>query len=155
MDSRKDGPNVKRNERGHSLLELSVAIALIAVFAAMAVPQLASAGTRFRERAAVAEFAAELRTARMLALTRRIRVDAYIAPDGRSVTLTAAGDPEAVLRTYPLPQGSLTVEGWPSERTIRFQPSGRSASPATIVLRGHQGSRWEITVSIAGRVSVT
>lgn len=128
---------------------------LIAVFSAMAIPQLASAGTRFRERAAVAEFASELRTARMLALTRHVRIDARIAPDGRSVTLTATGDPETVLRTYPLPTGALTVEGWPSERTLRFQPSGRSASPATIVLRGQEGTRWEITVSIAGRVSVS
>ena len=146
---------MRTNQQGHSLVELSVVMGLIAVFTAMAIPQLASAGTRFRERAAVAEFASELRMARMLAVTRRIRIDAHIGPDGRSLTLVEAGHPEAVLRTYPLPAGSLTVEGWSSERTLRFQSSGRSATPATIVLRGHEGARWEIAISIAGRVSVS
>ena len=146
---------MKCKDSGYSLVEVCVVICLIGVLVGLAAPQLASAGMRLRERAAVAEFASELRTARMLALTHRKKIDVHIAPDGRSVRVASVSDPDSILRTYPFPPGSVSVEGWAPERTLRFQPNGRSASPATLILRGREGARWEMTVSIAGRVGVS
>ncbi len=146
---------MKIDQAGRSLVELTVVLALVAILAATAVPQLASAGTRYRERAAVAEVASELRTARLLALSRRERVEARLGDDGRTVIIATVKDPHVVLRRYELPALAMSMEGWSVERTLRFQPNGRSATPTTIILNGTDGARWTITVSMTGRVGVS
>lgn len=146
---------MKLGQAGRSLVECSVTLALVGITAALAVPQLASVGTRYRERAVVSEFAGELRTARMLAMTRRQRVEVELSEGGESLDVIATRGAAGLLRRYDLRGRGVSVEAWPSNRTVWFHPSGRTASPLRVSLRGAENRMWTVSISMTGRIGVS
>lgn len=146
---------MKTRERGHSLIELVVTLAIVATLAALAVPQFAVAAARYRERAVVAELASELRQARLLAVSKRQRVEVRLADDRQAIDLVLNDDAQTVLRRYDFHGRGVVLLSWPEERTLWFHPTGRSASAATILLGAHETNPRRITISLTGRVVVS
>ncbi len=146
---------MRNRENGHSLIELVVALAMAATLAALAVPQFAVAAARYRERAVVSEFASELRQARLLALSKRQRVEVRLADDRQSIDLVLNDDEQTVLRRYDFHGRGVALLSWPEERPLWFHPTGRSASAATILLGTQEANPRRITVSLTGRVVVS
>ncbi len=66
-----------REERGFTLLELTVVLALIALMLGLVVPNLYGSWRREQDRAAVRQMMAAMRTARSLAATRHRRVRVF------------------------------------------------------------------------------
>ncbi len=146
---------MKNRERGHSLIELMVTLAMVAILSALAVPQFAVAAARYRERAVVSEVASELRQARLLALSKRQRVEVRLADDRQAIDLVLNDDAQTRLRRYDFHGRGVALLSWPEERTLWFHPTGRSASAATILLGSHGANPRRITVSLTGRVAVS
>ncbi len=140
---------------GQSLVECSVAVVIVGLTMALAIPELASAGTRYRQQAVIAEVASELRTARLLAMTRHQRMDVTFGEQGDQLEV-ASGDPTArVVRRYDFRGRGVVVEGEPEDRSVWFHPTGRVASPIRLLLKGANRRQWTVTVSLTGRVTVS
>ena len=142
------------NQNGYSLLELTMVMALTAVTAALAVPDVAAMATRYREQAVVNELAGELQTARTLAMTQASRIRAVIDEDGRSVSLEREGEPSASMRRFDFRGRGVSIDGAADGIKVWFYPSGRTASATTLTLRGDSRKVWQLTVSMAGRITV-
>ena len=141
-------------ERGASLIEVVLVLGLVGVTLAFAGESFVSAAMRQQGRAVTTELAAELRAAHALAIKRREPVRVVFEPDTSKVRTEPAGAPQAPLRQYDYGGRGVIVEGLSGGSSVVFYPSGRAASPTTITLRTTRQERWQLTVSIIGRVSI-
>ena len=141
-------------ERGASLVEVIMVMGLIGVSLAFAGESFVSAAMRQQGKAVMTELAAELRAAHALAIKRRERVRVAFEPESNKVRTELADAPQSPLRQYDYGGRGVIVEGLSGGSSVVFYPSGRAASPTTITLRNSRHERWELTVSIIGRVSI-
>lgn len=142
------------NERGASLIELSMVMGLIGLMLVFAGEGFVAAAARTQGQAVAAEMAAELRAARHLALLRRERVRVRFAQEQARVLTEQADGAGAKLRQYDFQNRGVVVERLSNGPSIVFYPSGRAATPTTITLRNNRQESWLITVSLTGRVSI-
>ncbi len=142
-------------EAGASLTELLVVVALVGLATVWGGESFLALAARQQEKAAMAEIAAELRLARQLAIGRRERVRVVVDPGSGSLRTELADGSGRLLRTYRCDGRGAVIERLSGGTQILFHPSGRSASPTTIVLLGRSGERRTITVSITGRVALS
>lgn len=141
-------------QEGHSLLELTVTLAVIGIVSALAVPSFASLNSRMQIRCATEEIASELRLARQLATTHRDRV--RLSFDFEQRTLVAQFvDGGRTHHVYRYGDKGIVVEEPSAGPDILFHPSGRSATGTTIRLKGRNGHRATVTIGLTGRVSVS
>ena len=141
-------------EQGWSLAELLVVLAIMGVMTMLAGPSYQTLTARAQARSATAEIASELRLARQLAMARRERLRVIFDQEGRTVTIQRA-DGEGILHVYRYADKGVVVEELTSGPELLFQPSGRAATPTTILVRDSQGRETRFTVSITGRVSAS
>lgn len=148
-------PNGLLQEAGASLLELLVVVAIVGLATVWGGASFLALASRQQEKTVVAEIAAELRLARQLAIGRRERVRVVFDLERASMSTERADGSGHRLRVYRYGGRGMVVEGLSGGTDVLFHPSGRSASPTTIVLRGRSGERRTITVSMTGRVALS
>lgn len=142
------------NERGRTLVELVIVVALVGLVVGAFGQGLVAAAGRYQGQAVASELAGELRAARLLALMRRERVTVTIDPRGAQAQTAPADRPAAPLREYDFTGRGVTFEGAATPIQVQFYPSGRSATPITLRLRRGDRERWTLTVSMTGRIAV-
>lgn len=142
-----------RNEQGTSLVELIVVLGLVGMLAGLIGVSVAAAAARYQGKAVATELASELRAARYLALVRRERVRVVFDPDRMQIRTEPADRPNETIRQYDYQGKGIVFERLSSGPSLLFYPSGRAASPATIIFRNRQMERWSLAVSLTGRVS--
>lgn len=143
-----------RGERGAGLIEIMVVVGVIGLVVAFGVEGLGAMLARSQGRAAATELAGELRAARTHAMLRRERVRVLFETENSTVRVELADQPGGLLRSLSFREKGVTVEDVSNGPSILFQPSGRTASPSTVTLRNRTGSRWLLTVTITGRVTI-
>lgn len=141
------------NEQGKSLVEIVMVMALIVTMTALSGAGLLAATTKQRGRVVATELAQELRAARYLAILRRERIRVVLEPGTTTMRVETVETPARTIREYDFRGKGITVERLSSGAEIMFHPSGRAASPATITLANSRQDRWQLTVSLIGRVS--
>lgn len=141
---------------GFSLIELMIVVALVAVLAGIAVPQLAGAMTRYALINASQQVVSTIRNARVQAVgkNRVARVRFNFPAAGQYQVLDSA---DAALGSVQiLPNGAAfgVISG-----DVEFNTSGRAthvgggAAPVTIVMsNGTAAQNRTITISASGRV---
>jgi hypothetical protein len=112
-----------------------------------------AATAKHQGRAIATDLANELRAARYLAIMRRERIRVVLEPGATTMRVETAETPGRPIREYDFGGKGVTVERLSSGSGILFHPSGRAASPVTITLKNLQQERWQLTVSLIGRVS--
>lgn len=141
--------------RGFSLIEVMVALSILAVIAAVISPTLSDAVERERFKSSAREIASALRSARQLALSTQAEVvftidvstKAYTVGDGPQRVLRAPPDTQAVLVTATEEQRSG------SAGSIRFFADGSSTGGAIAVTR--EDRTLTVTVDwLTGRIRV-
>ncbi|MBX3236972.1 MAG: GspH/FimT family pseudopilin [Nitrospiraceae bacterium] len=142
-------------ERGGSLIEVCAVLGLIGTLCALAVPGWGALTARHHGRAVVRELASELRMARQLAMARHERVRVIVNAEQSSLRTECIECGGTALRWYYFAQRGTAIESMSTRGEIVFQPSGRSATPTTIVLVGPQQERPTLTVSLTGKVTVS
>ena len=140
-------------EEGKSLIEIVMVMALVLVMSAFTGAGLMAATAKQRGRVVATDLANELRAARYLAIMRREPIRVVLEPGTATMRVEPARTPGQKIREYDFREKGLTIERLSSGTDILFQPSGRAASPATITLTNRQQERWQLTVSLIGRVS--
>lgn len=140
-------------QAGHTLLELTVTLAVIGLVSALAIPSFTSLQSRMQIRCATEEIASELRVARQLAMTHRDRVRLSFDFEQR-VLVAQFVDGGRTHHVYRYGDKGIVVEEPSAGPEILFHPSGRSATGTTIRLQGRDGRSATLTISLTGRVSV-
>ena len=138
--------------RGHSLLELLIALGIVAMLAAIAGPSYRDLLARSQLRSVATEIASELRMARQLAMARRERLRVRIDRQQQTIRVESA-DAATVLDVYG-DKGILLAEPTAGPDLL-FHPSGRSATATTIDISHIRGLRMKLTVTLTGRVTLS
>lgn len=141
------------NERGTSLMELVVAMAVVALATSLTGAGLMAATVKHKGHAVATDLANELRAVRHLAILRRERLRVVLEPGAAVMTVEPADAPGQTIRRYDFRDTGVSVEHLSSGTDILFYPSGRAATPVTITLKNRQQERWRLTVSLIGRVT--
>ncbi len=133
-------------QRGFTLIELMVALAVAVVLMSTAVPSFFESTARARLQGAVNELAIDLQYARSQAVRERAAVALTVATDGASYTIA---DVNATLKTVTLPRGVTLTAG----ASVNFDAL-RSLSTATLLdatVSGVTGS-LRVNTNVMGRV---
>lgn len=147
------------SQRGLTLLELVIAIALVAVLASLAVPSMGARLDRQRVVSAAETLAADLNEARFEAARQGRTVHLLVQGGGEwcwSVATEAAcpcGQAQAceLRASTPLRQaGIASLEG----SSLRITPQGRPEVPGAITLQSQRGLRLRVAVQALGRAHV-
>jgi prepilin-type N-terminal cleavage/methylation domain-containing protein len=149
----------ERKERGFSLTEILVVVAIIGLAVAITVPLVAEAVNQNRIRAAADQFAVDLRAARMIAVTKRadpfLDVSVTPNPTNRYTFVNGRGEP----RTVDLPVGVRIIS--PSTAyTVRFLRDGSvSGGGNTTVMRVQLNDgveeEWRVITNAMGVTRIT
>lgn len=142
-----------RDHEGKTMMELMMVTALVGIVAAMAVPNFLLLQSRMDLYSLTQEMASELRLARQLAMTERNRTRIVFDLD-QQVMVAQGVNGRTTSRSYRYGDKGIHVDEPSGGPEILFHPSGRSATPTTIHLRGKDGHVHTLTVGITGRVSV-
>jgi len=141
------------NERGKSLVEIVMVMALVVVMTALTGAGLMAATAKQKGRVVVTELANELRAARYLAIMRRERIRVVLEPGTATMRVETAAAPGLPIREFDFREKGVMIEQLSSGADIVFHPSGRAASATTITLKNRQQERWQLVVSLIGRVT--
>lgn len=141
------------NEQGKSLMEIIIVMAVVVMMTAFTGAGLLAATAKQKGRVVATELANELRAARYLAIMRRERIRVVLEPGTTTMRVETAEAPGRLIREYDFRAKGVTVERLSNGADIVFHPSGRAASPTTITLKNRQQERWQLTISLVGRVS--
>lgn len=150
-----------RDRRGLTLLELLVALALLGVLLALAVPRVSAIVPGALLDRAARSLAVDLRFARVKAIAENRRRRVIVELDQRIYRIEADAEgtfvPVAAPRTLP---AGVAFDASASSRvsdgriSIAFQPRGHTADNSTIVLDAGTGVSRRVIVSTAGRVRI-
>jgi type II secretion system protein H len=113
-------------QRGFTLLELIVTLAIAALVIGIAAPTIARSTDAVRVRADVAAFSAMLRHARERAIVTRTAQAVVVDPDAHRISLRAGGPSGEVRETRSLPERLVVEADPPPALTVRFEPQGGS-----------------------------
>lgn len=144
-----------RENRGFSLIELLIAIALVAIVAAIAVPQFQRYANNADLKTAAREISGDFSAVKQMAVANNVRYEIAIDVAGNSYTLSRT-DPSAVVWTKsPASFGSGVsfVSTTFGGAKATFQKRG-TVTNGTIILRNIRGSTATITTNITGRTYV-
>lgn len=141
-------------QKGWTLAELIVVIAIIAILAAITIPLMASYLRSSTVRAGAQEMRTALNLAKQLAITRRQPICVAVVPGGYQFQQNACGGPVLIMAgtdgvgTFRL-QNNVAVAA-PAPAT--FTPLGNAAAAGTYTVTAAGANPINITVSAAGRI---
>jgi Tfp pilus assembly protein FimT len=140
---------------GFSLIEALVVISILALTAAVTIPNLVAWRSGMQFRAAVNELRNDLESARARAVKENARVTVAFDPPAGQYRLSYQ-DPEAqntiLLKSQTLPAG-VRIASVPPSGSTSFSSRG-TAPISKIVLANHQGKTKSISISFIGRIEV-
>jgi Tfp pilus assembly protein FimT len=138
--------------RAHTLPELVLTLALLAIVAATVVPSLAATTARWKVRAAVGDLVNALVLAREAALARGAVASFVVDAARGEVTVTCAGDTIARRAVGALHGVTLAASG----DSVRYAPDGLATGVSNTTMLVVRGSLIDsIVVSRLGRVRWT
>jgi len=143
------------SERGTSITELMVSLAIAALLLVLMGSELQAMMGRVNLEAAISEVEADLRYARTLAIWERQSIQVSLDTNHATITLFRNGNPTNLVHA----PRSLSRRGVHSIDStggvlLSFSPRGTSATPTTLTLEGRNGTRRVLTVSLTGIVRV-
>ncbi len=146
----------RRRERGFSLSEMLVVVAILGLAVAIAVPLTAEQMKRAKIRSAADEFAMHLKAARMIAVSKRATINFVVTPDPANIYSYPGTN--GLVRTFEMPTGVRIISPT-SATTIAFLANGSLAAANTTVLEASLADdvreQWSVTTSVLGVSSVT
>jgi len=141
-------PSDARCQRGFTLIEVMIAVAIVGILAMVAIPNYLQWNARYQLKQATTELAGSLTLARMAAMNRNLAVTVTLALVSGRVTVDFGG----ALAPIVLPQAVVAFTGGP---TIQFTQQGLSGAAANVpvTLTTQQGTTYSLVVTPAGKVN--
>lgn len=143
-------------QAGQTMVETMLVLGLLATVALLTADAFLPAASRNRLLAIRTEVAAELRMARHLAMTEGRSMAVRVEAEGRRLVVAAGVGPDRpVVRRLDLSGKGVVVDGFSNGTAIVFYPSGRTATPSTVMIKSTRDQAVSsLTVSITGRVAL-
>jgi prepilin-type N-terminal cleavage/methylation domain-containing protein len=139
----------KRREKGVTLIELVVVMAIIGIMALFMAPAIGEWVDNYRIRQAARDIASTLQLAKMQAVSTRLpdAVNFTLADGTYGITpLPAGGSNSQVPKGVTIAAGSAT--------SISFNPDGTSPINGTITINNAKGKQYQISVLATGRIGI-
>lgn len=154
MDRRFKSEQTTSRERGFTIIQVLITVAIIAVVSTFGVMAIASARASFRLSGASRELAGYLEKARSNAIRRNDATSVTIVnATSYTVTLDSDGDGVTETRTITLQEGVFFDPGSIGTSAV-FDWRGRVPNQLGIVLRNNHDGRSSINLSGAGDVTL-
>jgi prepilin-type N-terminal cleavage/methylation domain-containing protein len=143
-----------RKDRGFSTIEISIAIAIILIFCAIAVPSVVNLTREYRVTTAADRLAGEIQTARLLAVSRNTPFQLVIDRANQTFQVIDPGDPANPPRERKsLPTGVTFKQGGGGDiLTFNSRGSLDQQNPALVTL-GNEALEINVGVSRSGSVT--
>jgi prepilin-type N-terminal cleavage/methylation domain-containing protein len=145
-------------DKGFSLTELMIALALIGIVASFGVPQFQSYTANTALKSAAREVASDLFSARQKAVNESLSVYRITFDTGaNSYTLSRTDSGVTLWTKSPATFGSavrLTSVNFSGGSVIGFQRRGTLSAWGTLTLQNNRGSTATVTVNMTGRTYV-
>ncbi len=145
------------SRRGFTLLELVIAVALVGVLSAVAVPSVQRQIALWRIGAAARQVVMDLKSARARAIAGGAAERVHFAVPGGTYQLERqrpGGSYAAIAPATRLPDGVRVVDCTATGDGIGFRPRGYAMTFGTVTLRNASGDERRVVVDIAGRMRV-
>ena len=142
---------MRRGERGVTLVELIVILAILALGAGAAAPVVGELLDGFRAHGATADLYGAVHLTRSRARATGTMHALVVEPDGRGVRVVE--DPGGTARTVAGPLGLVDGTVVSSNATIHFSPKGFAVPAGTITITSGREVR-RLVVNILGRVRI-
>lgn len=139
----------EREQKGVTLIELAVVMAIVAIMALFMAPAIGEWVDNFRIRQAARDIASTLQQAKMQAIsTRQAHAVNFTLADGTYVInpLPPGGSNSQV------PKGVTIAAG--SAASISFNPDGTSPVNGIITINNTKGKKYQVSVSATGRIQM-
>lgn len=148
--------------KGFSLLELMVAIALIAIIATLALPNMVGQISGSRLRGDGDNLRGDLQLARARAVRDAVPVALVFTATGYSMFTDEGATPrsldagETLIRSKTLSSGigCNLIDTTFMDHAVRFDPRGRVEESGVAVLNSSAGKQLQITVSLLGQITI-
>ncbi|WP_188093648.1 GspH/FimT family pseudopilin [Marinobacter salinexigens] len=140
--------NVHKSNRGFTLIELMVVIALIAIIAGFAVPQMGRLIENNRVVSTTNSVVGMLNYSRSEAIRRGALVK--VTASANTLTSTLSGD-GTVLRVMEPAEGGTTI----SNGTLDFRANGLASAAVTFTVCSGDAEGRQVGVTVGGRISTT
>lgn len=139
---------VPRCQRGFTLIEVMIAVAIVGILTMVAVPNYLQWNARYQLKQGTTELAGSLNLARMAAMNRNLAVTVTLALVSGRVNVDFGG----ALAPIVLPQAIVGFTGGP---TVQFTRQGLSGSAANVPLTlvSQQGTVYSLVITPAGKVN--
>lgn len=132
---------------GFTLIELMIVVALLVIFATIALPSFSYLIKTNRTQSAASELASLLQYARAEAVTRNVDITAAASSGAWTVS-----QGNTVLRQLDSQQSTLSI--LPATASVTFYPNGTASANTNIYIcnDGDAATGYQLTVSVAGQV---
>jgi prepilin-type N-terminal cleavage/methylation domain-containing protein len=142
-------------EKGFTLLELMIVVAIIGVATILAIPNYISWNARHQLRQATSEIQNQLMVGRISAMSRNSVVTVNVSLTGGMVVVAAADASGATVFQPVQMAGSITGLN-PAPSAVAFSPlgirSGGGAGDQLIAITNQQGLTYSVRVTPGGKV---
>lgn len=147
----------RAKQAGFTLIELMIAVAILAIGVSLAIPDFLRWYAQSQLRQATSEIATQLTLARMAGMNRNRAVDVTVENLGGTVHISAVSSGVAVIKDKNLPPRVTSVIGSPI--TVSFSSMGLRTSGGTgvqsIGVCDTYGRQYSVTIIPAGKVNWT
>lgn len=149
-------PRRRSCDRGYTLIEMMVAVALLGVMLALAAPRLEGLTRANRLRAAIDRVSSDLTLARLSAVREGRQASLRIDDQGRRYTVTidnADGTAASTLKTVVVNTEYKGVTLDPQAAQVSFDSRGMWRSGATSIRAIRDGRGATLTITGVGRIN--
>jgi general secretion pathway protein H len=145
-----------RGQKGVTLIELVVVMAIIAIMGLFMAPAIGEWVDNFRIRQAARDISSTLQQAKMRAISTRQTNTVNITP-----AVDGEGKPIYTYGITPLPPGETNHQSpkgvsidAPSAASISFNPDGTSPVNGTIRIKNTKDKKYQVSVLATGRIQM-
>ena len=143
----------KNREGGFTLIEIMIAVAIVGIMSALAVPNFREWLARYDLKQSMSEIAGDMSLAKLVAMNRNRQATVTIQMAGSSVQVSGISGGREIFGTRTLPSRINALPG--GTATVNFSSMGLSTVTAaqTIQIQNDRGLIYSLSVLPSGKVT--